>query len=180
MRVRVVIAALVVVSLCLYFALPTQAGESPQSGEGKPHTVLGATLGGPFSDVVNAYNKTSYGTIREKDNVLVYPALLTSLSHFSEKEVEYWSWEDKLAQMVVRFEGTELTCEKLLLVLTSNYGEPTELDKNLQKERPMLKEWFSRKYSGLKISLDVVGMPTIMYKYLPLTIPMEDAEVEKF
>jgi len=180
MQARVIITALVVISLCVFPASWAGAEESPQAGKGKLPTVLGATIGGPYSDVVEAYKKASYGTIRERDNILVYPALLTSLSHFQEKEVEYWSWEDKLAQMVVRFEGSELTYEKLVLALTKSYGKPRELDKEVQKERPMLKEWFSKEYSGLKISLDILGMPTLRYKYLPLTMPMEDAEVDKF
>jgi len=180
MRFRAIIIALVVVSVCAFPVFQAGAEENPPSGEGKLPTVLGATLGGPYSDVVEAYKKASYGTIREKDNILVYPSLLTSLSHFKENEVEYWSWEDKLAQMVVRFEGTELTYEKLVLVLTNSYGKPRELNKELQKERPMLKEWISKEYSGLKVNLDILGTPTIRYKYLPLTIPMEDAEVGKF
>ena len=180
MHARVIITAIVVISLCVFPASWAGAEESPPAGKGKLPTVLGATLGGPYSDVVEAYKKASYGTIRMKDNIIVYPVLLTSLSHFQEKEVEYWSFEDKLAQMVVSFVGAELTYEKLVLVLTNSYGKPMESDKKLQKERPYRKEWISKKHSGLRVSLDIIGTPTIRYKYLPLTIPMEDAEVEKF
>jgi len=180
MQARVIINALVVMSLCVFPASWAGAEESSQSEKGKAPHVLGATIGGPFNDIIEAYSKANYGTIRKKDNILVYPVLLTALSHFNEKEVEYWSWEDKLAQMVVRFDGSELTYEKLVLALTKSYGKPKDLDKEVQKERPMLKEWFSKEYSGLKISLDILGMPTLRYKYLPLTIPMEDAEVDKF
>ena len=82
--------------------------------------------------------------------------------------------------MVVRFDGAELTYDKLVAVLRKSYGSPIELDKKLQKERPKRKEWFSSEYNGLKVTLDVIGMPIIRYKYLPLTIPIEDAEAENF
>ncbi len=180
MRVRVIITTLVVILLWGFPASWAGAEESPQSEKGKLPHVLGATLGAPIDVVVNTYSEISQETIRRKGNVLVYPVLLTSLSHVREKEVEYWSFEGKLAQMIVRFEGAESTYNKLAMALTNSYGKPVELKEKLQKDRPMLKEWFSREYNGLKISLDIVGMPTIRYKYLPLTIPMEDAEVEKF
>jgi len=180
MQVRVIITTLVVISLCVFPASWAGAEEGPKPEKGKLPHVLGVTIGAPFEDVAAAYTKANYGSIRKKDNILVYPVLLTGLSHFNEKEVEYWSFEDKLAQMVVRFDGAELTYEKLVLALTKSYGKPKELDKDLLKERPNLKEWFSKEYSGLKVILDIIGMPTLRYKYLPLTIPMEDAEVDKF
>ena len=93
---------------------------------------------------------------------------------------QYFYFENKLAQMVVRFDGAELTYDQLVAVLNNNYGPPRELDKKRQKERPKLKGWLSKEYNGLEINLDVIGMPTIRYKYLPLTIPMEDAEAAKF
>ena len=180
MRVRTAIITIVVVLLGTFPNSRAWAEGGSQSEKGKLPHILGATIGAPFDDVVQAYSKTSYGPIHRKENILVYPVLLTSLSYFNEREVEYWSFENKLAQMVVRFDGAELTYDKLVLALMKSYGQPRELDKKLQKERPKLKEWFSKEYSGLKVTLDVIGMPTIRYKYLPLTIPMEDAEAENF
>jgi hypothetical protein len=180
MRVRTAIITIVVVLLGTFPISRAWAEDGSQSEKGKLPHVLGATIGAPFDDVVQAYSKTSYGPIHRKENILVYPVLLTSLSYFNEREVEYWSFENKLAQMIVRFDGAELTYDKLVLALTKSYGQPRELDKKLRRERPKLKEWFSKEYSGLKVTLDVIGMPTIRYKYLPLTMPMEDAEVDKF
>jgi len=180
MRIRTAIIAIVVFLLCAFAISGAEAEDGSQSEKGKLPHILGATIGGPFDNVVQAYSETSHGPTQRKENVLVYPVLLTPLSHFNAREVEYWSFENKLAQMVVRFDGAELTYDKLVAVLNSNYGSPRELDKKQQKERPKLKEWFSKEYNGLEINLDVIGMPTIRYKYLPLTIPMEDAEAAKF
>ena len=180
MRVRTAIITIVVILLGTFPISRAWAEGGSQSEKGKLPHILGATIGAPFDNVIQAYSEISYGPTQRKKNVLVYPVLLTPLSHFNEREVEYWSFENKLAQMVVRFDGAELTYDKLVAVLRKSYGSPVELDKKLQKERPKLKEWFSKEYNGLKINLDVIGMPTIRYKYLPLTIPMEDAEAENF
>lgn len=174
---------IVILSLFSFMAADVKAEEN-LPGADKVARIMGVDLNGPIEDVKEAYAQKGIAPMSEDEQFLSYSEPLVNLGLMNATKIEYQAYKGRLASIFLTFEGTDITHDVLNTILAKRYGPPRGADdKKKQKKTStgiVTKEWFSKEVSGLKIVLFEKSNPIVRYKYLPLTIPMEDETVNNF